>query len=102
MSQTPLIGDLDNIEMLSGVSETTGEAFVSVRAVGQARDVDVVLIGQLSPREMRAHALAYLEAAEAAESDACVFVELTEGMGGEPAMAGAFLAALRQRREEQS
>jgi len=95
-------GDLDDVTMLSGVSEATGAGFVQVRASGKVGSFDVELIGQLTPDELRAHALAYLEAAEAAEQDALVFAELTDTLDATPATAAAFLVALRNRREATS
>jgi hypothetical protein len=94
-------GDLADITMLSGVSVFTGEGYVEVRALGKVGDLVVELLGQLTPAEMRAHALAYLEAAEAAESDALVFAELTDQPGLDVEHAAAFLVALRARRADE-
>jgi len=96
-----IIGGLANIEMTSGVSEQH-KGFVTVRATGEYAGEPVILLGQLTPDEMRAHALAYLEAAEAAESDAAVFAEMTEGLRLDPGAVGAFVAALRARRAGQA
>lgn len=90
-------GDLGSIDVLSGVSETTGEGYVQVTAHGRLDDDAVVLLGQLSPAELRAHALVYLEAAEGAETDAAVWAELTEAGAPVEAVA-ALLGALRARR----
>ncbi len=89
--------DLAGIYMTSGVNES-GEAFVTVAA--HSTDGSIV-VGQLDPAAVRRHALAYLEAAEAAEQDAAVLrvirkldlpdglaglviTELREGRGAEP------------------
>ncbi len=56
--------------------------------------------GQLSPDEVRAMALQWLEAAEAAEQDAMVVAEMTEGLGVDMQTAGAFVASLRKRRSK--
>lgn len=55
--------------MVNGVNEK-GEGFVTISAQGNK---GTLLLGQLSPDEVRKHAFAYLEAAEAAEQDAAVF-----------------------------
>ncbi len=56
--------------------------------------------GQLSPDEVRAMALQWLEAAEAAEQDAMVVAEMTEGLGIDLQTAGAFVVSLRERRSK--
>ncbi len=56
--------------------------------------------GQLSPDEVRAMALQWLEAAEAAEQDAMVVAEMTQGLGIDLQTAGAFVASLRHRRSK--
>lgn len=94
-----MTADLERIDLTSGVSAFTGEPYVHVAAIV---DGEVAGFGQLSPAEMRAHGLAALEAAEAAESDALVFAELTETAGLEAPSAAAFLVALRARREASS
>lgn len=55
--------------------------------------------GQLSPDEVRMMALAWLSAAEAAESDGAVVVGLQE-LGLDEAGVGSFLAMLRAKREQ--
>lgn len=92
---TRQLGELASIEVESGLSDKTHAAFVVVRATG----VDgSVLYGQIDPTTMREIAHNYLAAAEAAESDAAVFAELTETLELDPAVAAAFIAALRNRR----
>ncbi len=56
--------------------------------------------GQLAPDEVRAMALQWLEAAEAAEQDAMVVAEMTEGLGVDIQTAGAFVQSLRKRRSK--
>ena len=86
--------DLAGIYMTSGVNER-GEGFVTVAAHGST---GTILAGQLSPDEVRAHALGYLETAEAADQDAAVLrcirkLELPEEL------AGAIITELRSSRE---
>ncbi len=80
-----------NIGVDSGVNEKL-EPFCIVRLNDRAA-------GQLSPAEVRAMALQWLEAAEAAESDALVVAELVETVGLDMPTAGQFIMALRKRRE---
>lgn len=87
--------DLGEIFITSGVNER-GEGFCTVAA--HARDGRTILLGQLSPDEVRRHALAYLEAAEAADQDAAVLrvvrrLELPDNL------AGAVIVELRESRE---
>ncbi len=84
-----------HIEVTSGVSIFTGEAFCSIVVRG-ARG-EVLGTGQDAPAGVRTMALGWLEAAEAAESDAAVFAELKEMGVAEPARA-CFIASLRKRR----
>lgn len=90
---------LDRIDIEAGVSAFTGKGFCRVEATGSD---GYRLTGQLSPAEVRATALHWLEAAEAAEHDAMVRAELVEGMQLEEEVAAAFIASLRNRREEQA
>ncbi len=87
--------DLNSIDMESGVSLFTGEPFVQIVVVA---DGAPVARGQLPPAEVRRHALAYLEAAEAAETDALVWHMLREEVGMSEEAVGTFLTALRARR----
>lgn len=96
---TARLGDLNSTELESGVSAFDGHGYVRIRSIGRLEDVDVVLVGQLDPAEMRAHGLACLEAAEAAEHDAAVFAELVD-MGLDQAGAAAFVGRLRDRRAQ--
>lgn len=90
------IGELASSEMESGVNEQL-EGFLRIREVGTVDGAPVVLLGQLSPAEARAHALALLEAAEAAEGDSLVARALTE-LELDPASMGAFIVRLRELR----
>lgn len=85
--------ELSSINMVNGVNGR-GEPFVSVSALGAD---GTILLGQLSPDEIREHALAYLAAAEAAEQDAATLrcirkLELPEQL------AGAIITELRESR----
>lgn len=66
---TPRLGDLAGVTIEDGVSAATGLPFCLIRATATTGDV---LVGQLRPAEVRAMALQWLEAAEAATSDAGV------------------------------
>jgi hypothetical protein len=61
--------DLAGIDVEDGVSAHDGLPFCLVRATAATGDV---LVGQLRPAEVRAMALQWLEAAEAATADAAV------------------------------
>jgi hypothetical protein len=86
---------LARIDVTSGVSAFTGKGFCVVEAVTESEDR---IVGQLSPDEVRAMALHWLTAAEAAEHDAMVHAELIEGAGLAADVADGFLLALRTRR----
>jgi hypothetical protein len=90
-------GGLAHIDIESGVSAFTGKGFCQVRATGADGEL---LVGQLSPAEVRTMALHWLGAAEAAEHDAIVHAELVETLGVEHDVAVAFIGSLRKRREE--
>jgi len=87
-------GELVGVSVLSGVSLFTGDGFCAVTA--HLAD-GPSFTGQLSPAEVRAMALQWLEAADAAESDAAVVAELRE-LGSPDDVCMAFLNALRRRR----
>lgn len=87
---TPLPSDPSSMEMHSGVSFFDGHPFVSFR--WGAED------GQLSPAEVRAHAMALLEAAEAAEGDALVF-RVFQRTGMEVSAAVAMVGFMREERK---
>ena len=81
--------DPSDIRINSGVSAFTGDGFVTLKWGESA--------GQLTPAEARAHALAILEAAEAAESDAAVWQVMTTG-GATEADAVRILSRIRDAR----
>lgn len=83
-----------HISVTSGVSLFTREGFCRI-------ELDHKPIGQLTPQEVREMALGWLAAADAAESDAAVFAELTDpkGLNLSDEMAGGFIQALRARRD---
>ena len=87
--------DLAGIDIRNGVNEA-GEPFLTVVATAAGGRM---LLGQLTPSEVRAMALAWLEGAEAAEQDAATLrcirrLELPD------ALAGAIIADLRDHRAE--
>jgi hypothetical protein len=84
--------DENMLESLSGVSLFTGEGFVTLMWNKQR--------GQLDPNEARQLALNILATADAAESDAAVFAELTGKVGLTKDDAGLFIVSLRERRGE--
>lgn len=79
------------IHVESGVSAFSGEPFLTIRTTGGRT-------GQMTPAELRTMALHWLEAAEAAETDAAVFAELSS-LGLDDATAAGFIQALRFRRD---
>ena len=85
--------EIREITVSSGVN-IMGKPFCHVTCVAG----DLEHKGQLTPDEVRAMALAWLTAAEAAEHDAAVFNELQEGLDLSIQVAGGFIAALRARR----
>lgn len=69
---------LVNIEVVSGTAQDGPEdfrGFVTVRAIAEDGSI---MAGQLDPDELRAMALSFLSAAEAADQDALVFRVLTK------------------------
>lgn len=72
---SPILDDLADIDIESGVSAFDGLPFCLIRANG-AR---ATLVGQLRPTELRGMALTWLEAAEAAESDAALAEMIRRG-----------------------
>ena len=90
-------GELDHIEMTSGVSLFTGEPYVQIVATIDGKPAGH---GQLSPAEVRAHAMAYLEAAEAAEQDANFYKLMKEKLELDDAVIGHLLSDLRAMREQ--
>jgi hypothetical protein len=84
---------LTDIFITSGVNDD-GEAFCTVAAHGAT---GVVLLGQLSPDEVRHHALNYLGAAEAAEQDAAV-LRCVRKLELPDRFAAAVIVELRERR----
>ncbi len=93
------LGELGSINIESGVSLFTGEAFCSVIAEGTVNGKPVRLRGQLSPAEIQAHALTYLQAAEAAEADRAVKETFTK-LGLPDEVWGLFISALREQRDK--
>lgn len=88
---------LAEITIESGVAARDGSAFCHVTAT----DPDgTEMHGQMTPGEVRAIALQWLEAAEAADQDAAVHALLVERFGLDTTIAGDMLIALRARRAE--
>ena len=83
-----------NIAITSGLNHKL-RPFNTIHVNGHAA-------GQMTPAEVRQMALQWLEAAEAAESDALIVAELMETAGLDLQTAGAFIVALRERREKAS
>ena len=86
-----------HIEVTSGVSAFTGAAFCSIVVRDGGCQGKVLGTGQDSPAGIRAMALSWLEAAEAAESDAMVHAEL-KAKGLDDDGAAYFIGSLRARR----
>ncbi len=91
------LGDLESTEMESGVSLFTDGGFCVIRVLGTVNGKPVLLRGQLSPDEMRLHALKILEIAEAAESDAAVLATYKK-IGLPDEMWAHFITLLREHR----
>ena len=86
---------LDHIYMTSGVN-TDDEGFVTIAAHGTE---GTVLVGQLSPSDIRKHALGYLETAEAAEQDAAV-LRLIRKLDLPVQIAAMIITELRESRND--
>lgn len=86
--------ELTNIFMTSGVNQE-GKGFITIAAHG---DDGTILTGQLSPDEVRAHALGYLETAEAADQDAAV-LRVVRKLGIHEEFAAVIITELRESRE---
>jgi hypothetical protein len=85
--------DLEGIDVRSGVNHQ-GKGFCTIVATAQGGRM---LLGQLPPEEVRTMALAWLEAAEAAEQDAAV-VRCIRKLNLPDDLAGAIVAELRDDR----
>jgi hypothetical protein len=97
---TARLFDLAGIDVEDGVSAADGLPFCLVRATATTGDV---LVGQLRPAEVRAMALQWLEAAEAATCDAGVAHMLAVANADLPdeqrqELVGSALVFLRQAR----
>lgn len=98
---SPKYGDMHYTEVTSGVNDEL-VPFLQVRTFGTLNGEDIILLGQLTPDDIRKHALDLLAAAEAAESDSLIITELTESIGVTLDVAGQFLVNLRNRRDNES
>lgn len=87
--------DLGNINVTSGVNDD-GEGFLTVSAHGTKR---TILVGQLSPTEVRAMAMAWLESAEGAEQDAAA-LRVIRKLDLPDNLAGAIVQELRSSRAQ--
>lgn len=94
---------LTEIEVESAVNDA-GEAFIIVRARGTMRGEPMVCVGHIDTQTARMQGMTFIEAAEAAESDAALYgFTLETADDGAPAeavksRAAAFIGALRQYR----
>jgi hypothetical protein len=86
--------DLAGIDMESGVSEA-GKPFCRIRAT--SADGTVILLGQLSPDDMRRYGLSALEVAEAADQDAAVLAAVRK-LDLPDQMAAVVIRELRESR----
>jgi hypothetical protein len=87
--------DLENIEVRNGVNEK-GEGFCSIICRTTSGEL---VPGQLSPAEVRAMALQWLEVAEAAEQDAAV-LRLIRKLELPDDLAGLIITELRDGRAQ--
>lgn len=89
---------LTGVEVVSGTAQdgpTAYRGFVTVRAVAEDGSH---MAGQLDPAELRAMAMQFLQAAEAAESDAIVMTLLTRDVGLDQETAAQFIRRMRHER----
>ena len=86
--------DLASIDVQSGVNDK-GEGFCTLVATSKSGDI---MLGQLTPDEVRKLALDYLGVAEAAETDAIVFRLLKDKFGLPLEVIGAFINDMRDER----
>lgn len=85
--------ELRSVDLTNGVNEH-GNGFVTVAA--SSRD-GTILIGQLTPDEVRKMALQWLEVAEAADQDAAV-LRTTRKLGIDDNLAALLVLELRKSR----
>ena len=95
---------LTKIEAVSGVAQHCKDegpdefvGFVTLRAVASDGSF---MSGQLDPQEVRQMALGFLEAAEAAETDAIVMRMLIRDVGSTDEIAATFVSEMRKYRAE--
>lgn len=86
---------LNDINMVNGVNDK-GEPFITITATSTDKQI---MIGQLSPTEIRQHAMAYLEVAEAAEQDAAT-LRTVRKLDLPDNLAAVIITELRASREE--
>jgi hypothetical protein len=87
--------DMRSIDVRSGVNER-GEPFLTIIATAANKRM---IVGQLSPTEVRDMALAWLASAEAAEQDAAV-LRCVRKLELPDELAGAIVTELRNSRHE--
>jgi hypothetical protein len=92
----PQLLTLESVNIESGVSAFDGKGFCRIEAKATNGDV---MIGQLTPGEMRAMALSWVEAATAAEHDAGLLDFLLHTLELDNETAGNVLLNIRTRRE---
>lgn len=93
------IGDATGTYYISGVNEKL-EPFIQLRVTGKLDGIDVVLVGQQTPAELRTAALGCFHAAEAAESDSLVARFLAKDVGLTVEGAAVVVGRLRNHRTE--
>lgn len=98
---------LTELEVESAVNDA-GEAFIIVRAKGTIQGEPMVVVGHIPTQTARLQGLTFIEAAEAADTDASLF-NFTLETAHEDAeredvvkQAGAFINALRLYRAQQA
>jgi hypothetical protein len=89
---------LVDIEVVSGLAERESEyrGFLTIRATAEDGSF---MSGQLDPSEVRKMALNFLQAADAATSDAVVMNMLTGKIGLPANAAGRFIGDMRTERQ---
>jgi hypothetical protein len=99
MSDAQRCPDITRIGMESGVSAFTGAPFVKLTV--DFPDGSSKAMGQMTPEEVRQHALQLLETAEAAVHDAAMAQWLRKRLDADPEHAAAMVADIREFRADQ-
>ena len=86
--------EMDNVHISSGMT-SEGKPFCTITVEGNKR---IIAVGQLPPRAVRAMALQWLCAAEAAEQDAAVYAVLSKTVGMSLEAVAPIVMGMREER----